>query len=267
VSHASRRQLVSLMLWQSFKKSYIRNTFLYMRLAIIIAIFLCSIAAKAQDSTAIYVPAGKSFSDVAFVSKAYKFPNFKNGNVYFKDGSIIPAKLNYSFLSGQVEFINPKGDTLAIEEKQEALVKYIVIDTTTFYYDIGGYLEELAGNETGKVLKRELYCIKNTEKIGAYGQASSISSIGTYSSFAFESGSMMQKLTVRENLTLTRATEYFIGDQYNRFLHASKKNLLRLFSKKKTQIDEYLQQNNVDFENGDHLQKLLAYLQVARPGN
>jgi hypothetical protein len=211
---------------------------------------------NAQDSTRIFIPAGKSFSDVAGVDKAYRFPNFTNGHVYFRDGSMSAAKLNYNFLNKELEFISPGGDTLAIVKEQALNIKNIIIDSITFYY-FNAYLEEMAHNENGRLLKQQFYGIKGSEKTGAYDLPSGTSAIDAYSSFLDETG-RVRNLVVRENLTLVMKTEYFIGDKYNAVLRATKKNMLELYPKKRTQIESYLRNNHVDFGSGQDLEKLFS---------
>jgi hypothetical protein len=229
-----------------------------MRPVLVLAISLLFGRINAQDSTKVFIPAGKSFSDVAGLDKAYRFPNFTNGHVYFRDGTMSAAKLNYNFLNKELEFISPNGDTLAIVKEQALNIKNIIIDSITFYY-YDGYLEEMAHNENGKLLKRQFYQIKGSEKIGAYNLASTSSAIDSYSSYTDQNG-QSRTLTVRENLTLVIATEYFFGDKYTVVLRATKKNMLDLYPKKKAQIESYLRNNNVNFTNGTDLLKLFSSL-------
>jgi hypothetical protein len=229
-----------------------------MRPVLILAISLFFGRINAQDSTKVFIPAGKSFSDVAGLDKVYRFSNFTNGHVYFRDGTMSAAKLNYNFLNKELEFISPNGDTLAIVKEQALNIKNIIIDSITFYY-YDGYLEEMAHNENGKLLKRQFYQIKGSEKIGAYNLASTSSAIDSYSSYTDQNG-QSRTLTVRENLTLVIATEYFFGDKYTVVLRATKKNMLDLYPKKKAQIESYLRNNNVNFTNGTDLLKLFSSL-------
>jgi len=229
-----------------------------MRPVLVLAISLLFTKINGQDSTRVFIPAGKSFSDVAGLDKAYRFPNFTNGHVYFRDGTMSAAKLNYNFLNKELEFISPNGDTLAIVKEQALNIKNIIIDSITFYY-YDGYLEEMAHNEDGKLLKRQFYQIKGSEKIGAYNLASTSSAIDSYSSYTDQNG-QSRTLTVRENLTLVIATEYFFGDKYTVVLRATKKNMLDLYPKKKIQIESYLRNNNVNFTNGTDLLKLFSSL-------
>jgi hypothetical protein len=228
-----------------------------MRPALVLAMSLFLARINAQDSTGVFIPAGKSFSDVAGLDKAYRFRNFTNGRVYFRDGTTSAAKLNYNFLYKELEFISPSGDTLALVKEQALEVKNIIIDSVTFYY-YDGYLEEIAHNENGKLLKRQFYGVKG-EKVGAYDQASETSAIEGYTSFTDRSRHF-ENLVVRENLHLVMKTEYFIGDNYNSVLRANKKNMLDMYPKKRSQIESYLRNNHVNFASGTDLEKLFSSL-------
>jgi hypothetical protein len=229
-----------------------------MRPALVLAMSLFFLRINAQDSARIFIPAGKSFSDVAGPGKAFRFPNFTDGQVYFRDGTMSAAKLNYDFLSKELEFISPGGDTLALVNEQAINIKNIIIDSITFYY-FDGYLEEMAHNEYGRLLKQQFYVLAGSEKIGAFDQPSGASSVDAYSSVRDRSG-RSRDLVVKENLTLVMSTEYFIGDMYNTVLRATKKNMLELYPKKRSEIESYLRTNHVNFSSGKDLAKLFSTL-------
>lgn len=211
----------------------------------------------------IFLPAGKTISDIAKPEKIYRYPEFRKGKVYFRDGTVTSEKLNYNYLNGEVEFIAANGDTMAIVKEQILNIKNIEIDSAKFYYS-GGYLEQVADFETAKILKKQEYRILKREKIGGYEQPSSTSAIESYSSFTNLDGTINTKLIVRENITLVRPAQYFVGNQYNTFLPANKKNILKLYQKNKAQIENYLRSNNVDFKNLEDLKKLFSTIEPSR---
>ena len=216
---------------------------------------------SAQDSMRIFVEAGKNFSEVLTPDKIYRYPSFSNGKVFFRDGSFSESKLNYNFFNGEIEFIDTNGDTLAIADEQIPDIKEVYIDSNSFFYS-NGYLEQLTQeNIFGKLLKRQNFVVMETGKIGGYDMPSSSNAIQTYSGFIANSrSSVVSKLKAKQNVTLVLITEYFIGDKYNRFLPANKKNMLKLFPSKKDKINAYLKLHPVDFRNGIELKKLFQYL-------
>ena len=233
-----------------------------MRLLITIAFLGTLNCVIAQSDTAVlFIPAGRTLSEVATPTKIYRFPNFKEGKVYFRDGTITSANLNYNFLNGHIEFLSANGDTLALVKEQILNLKTVIIDSSQFYYhNVYGYMEQIVNNETGKVLKKQDYKVFKREKIGGYEQPSSTTAIESYSSFTSADGSILTSLSVRENITLKKVKLYFLGDQYNTFLPANKKNLLRLYPKNKAQLQSYLNKTEVDFNDEADLRKLMASL-------
>src|SRR5438105_3172680 len=114
-------------------------------------------------------------------------------------------------------------------------------------------------NGSIKLDKKQLIKVLDKQKIGAYNQPSSASSIDSYSTYSY--GGRIHKLDIREDILLSKQTSYYLGDQYNHFLLANKKNLLRMFSSHENIIEKYLKENAVDFNNEEDLKKLIFFLQ------
>ncbi len=214
--------------------------------------------ARAQDST-IFIAADQYVSEVATPERIYHYPNFIAGKIFFRNNTVSDARLNYNYLNGEIEFISPDNDTLAISKKQMLDIERVVIDTSTFFYN-DGYLELVAQSDVGRLLKKGMYVVAKREKIGGYDQPSSTSAIDSYSSFKESYGTRQFDLKVRENITLVLRTNYFFGDQYHAVLPANKKNLYKVFRSKKDLIDSYLANNDVDFRKSTDIKKLFAFL-------
>lgn len=214
--------------------------------------------ACAQDST-IFIAADQYVSEVATPERIYHYPNFKIGKIFFRNNTITDARLNYNYLNGEIEFISPSNDTLAISKEQMLNIGKVIIDTSTFFYN-KGYLELVAQNSIGKLLKRQKFDVLKREKIGGYGQPSSTSAIESYSTFKENYGTRQFNLKVRENITLVLKTNYFFGDQYHLVLPATRKNIYKVYRSKKDLIDSYLKENVVDFKNPGDLKKIFVFL-------
>ena len=137
--------------------------------SILISISTCLYA---QGKEEVLIPAGSNLMDVLTPAKIYYYPNFVNGQSFFKDGSTAKGRLNYNILNEEVEFINAQGDTMAIAKDQMLNIKYLQIDTTTFYYS-NGYIQKLKENTTGKLLGKQLWVVTKRQKIGGYGEPTS----------------------------------------------------------------------------------------------
>lgn len=215
---------------------------------------LVIITIKAQTNTW-SVPAGSRINDVLNDSIVYRYPQFTQGFVYFKDGKISRAPLNLNRVTGEMQFISPSNDTLAVAN--EATVKSIVVQRDTFYFD-KFFIEQLHNAVTAKLGKVEAIIQADLQKEGGYDQMSSTASISTISSLY--NGSNSYKLSERIAITLNRKTIYFIGNNFNHFLPASKKNVLKMFNTKSTAIELFLKENNISFANEADLDKLVEFI-------
>jgi hypothetical protein len=227
------------------------------RIAIVIAIFTYQ-NLIAQDSTRIFIEAGNRFSDVVTPQMLYRYNEFKPGRILFRDGVIMESKLNYNLFNGEIVFISPGHDTLAIGKEQMLNIKRVGIDTDTYVYN-KKYLQVLLENNSGTLARKQQYFIVSREKIGGYNLGSPTSSIDSYTSFADRQNNRYD-LVVRENITFQLKTEYFVGDSYNLFLPLNNKNLEKIFFKKKNELRSYLQDHPVDLKNEKQLTSLFLHL-------
>lgn len=201
------------------------------------------------------VGAGKGIEESLPDSLTFIFPRFERGTVYFRNGSFGNANLNYNLLKEEMLFIDPKGDTLAIDN--EPTINYIAIDNDSFYYD-KGYLELVEAYPTGKLAKRESINVSDELKVGGYGQTSSVSAITSLSSIY--RGAEYTPLNARGELLLLKHTRYYIGDKFNNFLPVTKRNLIRMFGGNETLLEDYLKENKLLFNNEDDLKKIISFL-------
>ncbi|MEO7046773.1 MAG: hypothetical protein ABI091_15825 [Ferruginibacter sp.] len=229
-----------------------------MRISLLIIFVVIAKFSFAQDST-LFIAAGQEVSEVLTPQKIFRYPQFISGEVLFRDNTTSHALLNYNYLLGEIEFISPKKDTLALAKEQMKNIKKVIIDTNTFFYN-RRYVELVMENGAGKLFKSEMYYVVKREKIGGYNQPSSTSAIESYENFTGTYGIPEQHLKIRENITLVLKTNYFFGNDYDLVLPANKKNLYKVCPAKKDQIDEYLKENSVDYKNPSDLKKLLNYL-------
>jgi hypothetical protein len=222
---------------------------------LLIAFALCSLKAVAQDKERITVKAGSDVKEV-MATKIYQYPEFVQGLVMYKDGNASAGTMNYNRLSAKIEFLTPQGDTLVLDD--EKTIRWVALkEQDTFFFD-KLYLQLLKPGSTLKLAKNERFRVADQQKIGAYGQPSSTSSISAYNSVS--DGMKRVYLDVMRDVILVRHVTYYIGDRFNNYLPANKKNLLKLIPEKETAIKKYFAETKVEFNNKEDLEKLLDYL-------
>lgn len=217
-------------------------------------ICLCYQNVWAQKTKSFKVNPGEKVVDAIPNDDKYSYSEFIVGTVYFKNGEHYPGRLNYNFLFQEMQFIDRKGDTLSLAEP--GTVKQIVINRDSFFYD-GGYLRLVAGYGNVKLATKEFIAFADRQKLGGYGGESS-ARIDTYKSI--QDGSTFKELVAREVLTFVKKNLFYLGDEFNHFKQANKKNVLDFYPSKGREIKSYLKTNKVDFSNEADLKKMIEFL-------
>ncbi|HEY1025347.1 MAG TPA: hypothetical protein VGE26_09305 [Sphingobacteriaceae bacterium] len=206
--------------------------------------------AEAQQQR-ITLKAGESLKDFK-ARHVYKYPEFASSKVTYTDGAVTTERLNYNRLSGKMEFIDKKGDTLAIINNSE--IRKVVLAKDTFYFDkeYVELLNDAAGLKLGMTMMLKLV---DKQKIGGYGAASSTSSIDTYSRIPNQPNFILNPKA--DHVFVLEPTFYFGTRDYS-FGRASEKRLLQLIPREhQAKIKSYLKQNKVDFAEREDIEKIL----------
>ena len=207
----------------------------------------------AQGKKVYAIKAGQEITDVLSFNDIYQYPSFKQGSVLFFDGSTSTAKLNYNFLNGEMDFINPSGDTLSLADSKT--IKFITIDKDTFYVQ-QGYVQIIAGYKTKKLAIKRQLGLATTKKLGVYDQPTYSGAV-TYGSYGDALG--VRKLVVKEDMELTLRSTYYIGDRQQFFL-ANKKNFLDIYPKRERELSAFVNEHKIKFSKEDDLRMLFNYL-------
>jgi len=211
----------------------------------------------AQDSSTFIIKEDQLAADFITPEKIYKYPKFSRGKIIFRDKTTTEALLNYNYLISEIEFIGPQQDTLAIASHQIPTIQRILVNKDTFYYN-EGYLQQVLQTPLGILAKRQSLLIIKVEKLGAYDMPTNTTKTESPVVFRDYFGSTINPhLRVRENITMTYRTEYFIGDRFLYFLQANKKNFLNIYPSRRKAINTYLKENTVDFKNLNDLIKMM----------
>lgn len=224
------------------------------KLILIFNIILCFFGGlSAQKNETYLVPAGKKVEDCIPFEVRFRFPSFITGKVFFTQGTSTVAKLNFDFLTREMNYIQGK-DTLSISNPAD--IKQIIIDGTVFIMN-NGYME-LISNGKIPVGVKQYFNLMDERKTDPYGQASAGGAISSYSSL--HTDGHYYKLTVAHDRLFRKVSEYFLATSSGGFVPFTKKKVLRIFPNKTKEIENYLESNLVDFESKDDLIKFAEYL-------
>jgi hypothetical protein len=224
---------------------------LLLTLSIISLIFF---QAKAQNLKTYYVI--KTWEvPVQVIPRAdqIRYPEFKEGMVYYINGKSETRKLNYSILYGEMHYLDSEGDTLALDNEQ--LVKRIEIGEDDYYSMHGlGYVEVLSANAPIQIARKQVI------KVIVWGRISpkAYSYDNTYKGDVPTLRQIYHQKT-EGLMKMVREVSYVFIDQNQRFYPAKKSVLLKLFPGQKRKIDRFARTNKIDFKNPEDLQKIVEF--------
>jgi hypothetical protein len=219
----------------------------------VFSISLLNACLFAQRNDLITVKAGTKVIDYFSVKERYRYPDFSNGLLAFKNGTISSGRFNYNILLGEMEFIQSR-DTLSINNKND--ISLIVVAQDTFLYD-NGYIELIHGGPV-KVGLMQNVKLKEILRKGAMGTVNRSSSIEAFNSMSLMGN--IYDLVPDEDWIFQKTENYFLLTSEKGIVQFSKKNLIEAFPQKEKAIKDYLKSNKIHFDSRKDIFKLTDYL-------
>lgn len=187
-------------------------------------------------------------------STQFLLRNFENGQVFFKDGRVFDASLNYSLFVKKFLFLDQQDNSIK-EFSEPEMVSTIKIGKRVFLPTKNGATEILQSDPYISVQYRGT--LKREGKEIGYGGRSETSAVDGLATY--HSGNTGYKLET-EKFILSRIDKIFRieynGKQY-RFLN--EKQFLKAFSNQKEVLMKYIKENEIDFNDIDDVLKLYNY--------
>lgn len=217
-------------------------------------ILLFHVGLTQQSNTIIINPTKQNEEEL--IKRIYQYSGFTKGQAYYRDGNIAYSMLNYNYLTTQIEFIDPKGDTLELIDGNN-FVK-IVIEADTFCYYNKSFIQQVSHYPTYNLFLKRLLQNNGSEKKGAYDIYSSTTSIGSVNTIVDNRMSTVN-LATDENIRYIFKENYYLAGRFGQYYPATKKGALELFGKNEKKLKEFLEKNEINFSKKEDLEKLLEY--------
>ena len=212
-------------------------------------------AGLTQETNTIIINPAKQ-NEEELTKRMYHYSGFTKGQAYYKDGTIAHAMLNYNYLTSQIEFIDPKGDTLQLIDGNNFLK--IVVEADTFCYYNKSFIQQVSHYPAYNLFLKRLIQNNGSEKKGAYDIYSSTASISSVNTIIDNSRSTVN-LATDENIRYIFKEHYYMAGRFGQYYPATKKGALDLFGKNEKKLKEFLEKNEINFSKKEDLEKLLEY--------
>ncbi|MFT3936633.1 MAG: hypothetical protein QM726_23615 [Chitinophagaceae bacterium] len=195
---------------------------------------------------------------IRLLQQVYRFPEFANGRIVFRDGKQLVAKMNYNVMKGELRFINAQNDTINIASPEN--VAYAAIDRYRFYFVKGKYLQRIE-TKAGVMLafSQEINTLFKKDYMPYASSNHNANYILNVPAFT---DADQQKINFDYEgwAGTTNITKYFyFGDEYGNFVKANRSNLLKYFEKNATVIDQYIEHRDINFNRLADLQDVLNF--------
>jgi hypothetical protein len=208
-----------------------------------------SVHAQAYDKMIIH--AGDSIKNHI----SYLFPAFTDALVKFRDGRSFVYKMNFNLVLCDMQYINKKGDTLAITNGE--LIDTIRMESCYFIYDYQkGYFQIIDESDAGRlaVYRRTSFQPVQT---GGYGEGRQSGGVEMISSLNGKQGSL--PLVLNQDMYIVRKTSYFLIDKGGAMENASKPAFLKIYSGDKKSFDQFVKANKINYNDQGDLEKLFNF--------
>jgi hypothetical protein len=193
------------------------------------------------------------YTFITYAQENYVFPEFVSGEIYYKESATV-ALVNYNLFMSDILMIDgKKKKRLADVDK----IEYVSIGTKRFIpLNDNTFGEILVDGGLTLAVKYSGNVIKTDEK------ASSISR--TALNKILDSGGSLP-----EGIAITIDSSYYFIKQRNtqkmfylpgtNIAKATLSGIIKLFAKHKTEISEFIEQNEIDFSSLENLKKLVDF--------
>lgn len=181
-------------------------------------------------------------------------PKFTEGTVILKTGASYKAVMNYEMLDQQMLVVN-NGKYFLVRDKH--LLDTVVIGDRKFVPMEIGYNEVLA---SGKVaLFMEHKCIlESTGGLVPFDTRSASGGMAGRTISYGPGGVLEQRIPSNYNVVVTSEIWVRKSDVMNRI--SNKKQFLKLFEKRESELNQFIKQNDTDFQNLEDISMLVRYI-------
>jgi hypothetical protein len=222
-----------------------------MKILLFAALVLQGITACAQINDKTIIHAGDSLSK----HYTWLFPTFGDATVKMRDGTSLIYKMNFNLLLCDMQFINPKGDTLVITNP--AVIDSILLDSCSFIYDFKkGYFQILVSSGT-VCLAIHRQTTFDPVPIGAMGTKSQAGGVEMVNSVSNRQGTF--PLTLNEDIYVLKSTSFLLYYKGGGIENAGKADFMRIYNGDRRTFDQFVKTNKIDFNKQGDLEKLFQF--------
>jgi len=185
---------------------------------------------------------------------------FKVGFVHFLDGETGSATLNYNLVTQEMQFLDHQNNNAILTLVRDPNISHIIIGNDIFV-PVGrqGFAVVIQNGPVS--LLRKTHLVREERQKGAFGTPTTTAAVDVVTQFDFNS---MAGLSTAPTQLAARPIDFLAINEYflmkNRVPHAAtRRNFLRLYREVRPQLETFMRENNIDFQNEQNLRGLTMF--------
>ena len=187
----------------------------------------------------------------------YLFPEFTSGKVIMKDGTVNPALLNYNAITKEVVFLQNE-QVLALADPALSRTDTVIIGDKKLVRFDKEFAEVLLEGDVKLVSLFRCKVIPPSNP-APFGGTSQISSVDSYSRLT--GTNMFYELKLPEDYKIEISYVYRIDQGAGWKKVNSIRQLKRLYKQKKTELNNYLSEHELDIDDVEGVARLVEWLE------
>ncbi|MBN1388999.1 MAG: hypothetical protein JW965_11170 [Bacteroidales bacterium] len=184
----------------------------------------------------------------------YLFNRFADGLIVKKSGEKVLASLNYNIVTEEMIFLE-NDRFMALGNLQSIDTVYL---NNMIFLPAGDAFYELAVIGKVKLLVQFSGTVQVEGEDVGYGITSKTSRVTSLS--ALTNSGVLYNMDLPENLKVSRKITYHVEVDGERERFINKRAFLRIFKDKKKELDRYIKEENVEFDNYNDIVSLVKYM-------
>lgn len=186
----------------------------------------------------------------------FRYKQFQKGKIVYKDGKISEdALFNYDFVGANMLTIQQKGDTTVL---QNSRISHYQIGNIVFLNSPMDIIEIHPGKGDINLGVAAHYVAKRYDQISSNGYQTGYDATG---------GTSASSRGLRKVIMDNTFNYYICMNDNQTIFKATRKKIVKAFIKRIPKIEDYMDENNINFKSGQDLEELVAYLNTSTRTN
>ena len=175
-------------------------------------------------------------------------------DVFFKDGSKYKETMNYNLLTNKFCFIEKTSNKIQEVTNPEDILS-VKIDGRAFYQE-NNYAIEVLPTNPPLFVQYKAHIRKEADK-GGYGSTSETTAVRTFA--GINADGMRYDFSTEALIVGKRYQHYWLEKDGKRKAFKNFKQFLKIYSKHKEELQQYIKENQLEFDNVEHIKILCIH--------